>query len=479
LAAGIKPVFSKRINWFKAVLATGFILGVFLLVETIRDYRYVAGHLVFDHLVGEAALHVSFAERLAWEKNPQGREQLRDLLDHVRQESSDQVAWIRVANQQGEVLAQSGDASENSIEARTLDLLLENHTQSVSETRSDSRGDVLVVALPFRFRFEEEWANPRMEPAAIRRPQFKVAEVALFIEGAAGPLGPLRRNLGVSIAAAIALVSSIMVLGLRFGSYLRGRELEQQVALARQVQKELLPSTCPACGELEIAPECLPAGDVGGDYYDIFPVNPANHRQAALLLGDVSGKGVAAGLVMGIVHGAVRTASGSWNGVNHPELASQLNELLRDQTSGERFVSLFWAYYDLDKRELNYVNAGHCPPFLVRRNGNGALETQRLEDGGPVLGLLSGVPYGQGKIGLRPGDLLVMYSDGVVEASNSFDIEFGEERLLKTIQANFSRTAKEIQQEILKEVREFRKGHPLEDDLTLLVIGIAPEERVS
>jgi sigma-B regulation protein RsbU (phosphoserine phosphatase) len=233
--------------------------------------------------------------------------------------------------------------------------------------------------------------------------------------------------------------------------------------LARSVQQELLPKACPACSRLDFVAECLPAWDVGGDYYDVFA---AGRDSVMLVLGDVCGKGLPAALLMGLVHGAVRTAARSPS-LDLAAMAGQLNELLCLRTAGERFVSLFWASCDPGRSVLEYVNAGHLPPVLVR---GGALH--RLTAGGPVLGLLPQAPYQQATLPLHAGDLLVVYSDGLVEAVNASGGEFGEGRLLAAVEAHHHRPVAEVRTAILEAVRAFRGSTPLPDDLTLLVARV-------
>jgi sigma-B regulation protein RsbU (phosphoserine phosphatase) len=386
------------------------------------------------------------------------------------------MAWIRVADQQGDILAESDDPGEPRLTEETLQALLERRAQSVAETHLTPAGEVVVVALPFRFRFPDERPGLTGESPVVGRPKFKLAEVALYLHGTADVFRPLRRNLVVSMAAALALVAAMVVFALRFPSYLRGKELEQQLELARRVQQELLPRECPACEQLDFAAECVPAWEVGGDYYDVFPTRQG---QIALVLGDVSGKGLSAALLIGVVHGAVCTASEVWNGMNHAELTRQVNELLCTRTAGNRFVTLFWAYYDPQQQALRYVNAGHLPPLLVRRGAKEITEVHRLESGGPVLGLLPEASYEPGEAALRADDLLVIYSDGVTEATNASGDEFGDERLWRTIQANAQRSARDLQQEILRQVKEFARREPLRDDLTLLVARVAQQAGAS
>jgi sigma-B regulation protein RsbU (phosphoserine phosphatase) len=146
-----------------------------------------------------------------------------------------------------------------------------------------------------------------------------------------------------------------------------------------------------------------------------------------MVMGDVSGKGVPAALLMGVIHGAVRSSLWSESSLLHESESQELNCLLCESASRERFASMFSCYHDPTACSLSYVNAGHCPPLLVRRNG-GEVEISSLQVGGPVLGILPEAGYEQAKVEVSAGDTLVMYSDGLVEAANSRVEEYGEGR---------------------------------------------------
>jgi sigma-B regulation protein RsbU (phosphoserine phosphatase) len=297
----------------------------------------------------------------------------------------------------------------------------------------------------------------------------RLLEIALYLESASSVFSPLRRNLIVSSLAAFGLAAAMILIWARFPRYVRGKQLEEQLELARKVQADLLPPSNAAFGGLDFAAACVPAWQVGGDFYDVFTTS---QNQVAFVLGDVSGKGLSAALLMGMLHGALRSMR--WMGTpKDQEISwSQLNYLLSTRTGPQRFASLFWGSYDREARMIRYVNAGHPPPLLMRRNGNGTCETSRLEEGGPVLGLIRTATYHQGEVPALPGDLLVLYSDGISEAANSDEEEFGEERLCRVIRENCSLPPSEILGEVLKQVRAFIQKVPPQDDMTLVVARV-------
>jgi len=451
--------------WFKLAVAMGFVLGIVLLVESIATYHNVTSHLAIDHLNSEAGRYVSLLETHAQERKPSGPVELQAVLDEIRREHLGQIAWLRVANQEGEILAQSGEATEERLDDETIQAILGKRQQSVANVRTTPDGEALVVALPFRFRFSSERMGTFAQPDLTGRPRFKLAEVAVFLHGSEDIFRPLMRNLVVSAAAAFALLGSMVIAGLRFRSYIRGKSLEHQATLARRVQQDLLPHDCPACEHLDFAAEFMPFWEVGGDYYDVFRTGDG---KITLVLGDVSGKGLPAALLMSLLHGTVRASVEAGNGSDHSERTVWLNQLLYNRSEDNRFVSLFWANYDIQQAKLQYVNAGHLPPLLVRQSSDGIV-VRRLEKGGPVLGILQVASYEEENIPLQSGDLLVMFSDGVLEATNSKGEEYGEGRLLQAVESCVGCSAAEVQNEVLRQLKEFIGREALQDDLTLLV----------
>jgi hypothetical protein len=453
-------------RWFRLAVAAGFALGVLLLLDTIYTFRYVVRYLVFDHLTAEAGHIVSGIEAAARSGPPAGREALAALLEGVCRARPDQVAWIRVADQDGRVLAGTSGTGGEPLPAAGFASILEGRDPHVSASRATPRGEVLVVMLPFRFQFPEERAA-RAEQRGAGQPRFKIAETALYLDGAAGVFWPLRRALAISLTAAAALLAAMTVLTVQFRRYVQARQIEQQLAVARVVQRELLPQASDVFGSLDFAVEFTPASEVGGDFYDLFRV--ANGG-IALVLGDVAGKGLPAAILMGVIHGAVRAASARWTGTNHAELAAYVNDLLCSRTAGNRYVTLFWGSIDADGRTLRYVNAGHLPPLLFRRDAAGGVAVEPLEEGGPVVGLMPDAPYRVGEVRLDAGDLLVAFSDGLSEAANAVDEEFGSERVISAVTARLDRPPADVLAGILESARAFTAGEPPRDDLCVLVV---------
>jgi phosphoserine phosphatase RsbU/P len=238
---------------------------------------------------------------------------------------------------------------------------------------------------------------------------------------------------------------------------------EHEIAEARAIQEGFLPKEIAQLPGYEIASAWQSARVVGGDYFDVLPFDG---ESCGLCIADVAGKGLPAALLMSNLQAAVR-------GLASPSLApedlcSRLNALLCRNMASDRFVTLFYAHLDGPERRLRYVSAGHNAPFVIHADGS----HERLREGGLVLGVFTNQAFKSAAIRLRTGDRLVLFTDGVTEACNSQDEEFGEDRLLSVLQENRSASAAEIQKSILHSVSEFSHA-PWRDDATLLVVAVA------
>jgi len=457
-------------GWFRLSFAVGFALGVVLLGRIYITYRYVAGDLALDHLAMAAGLHVSRLEERARLDRTGTEADAQNLLEAAVQEQPEQLAWLRVADQTGRVRAAAGRPPDEPLDLGAVEDIISFRQQAVTRLRSTGSGTVVVVVMPFRYRLAVDRLTPGDQETPSGVPRFMIAELGLRPEGFTNPFVALRRSLALSTLAALALMAAMVVGALRFPAYLRGRHLEQQLSLARRVQRGLLPDQPPVTAGLDVAATFEPAEQVGGDYYDVFPTR---HGDVALVLGDVSGKGLPAALVMGLVHGAVRTAAEAGGAATLGESVTDLNGLLHARTSEERFVSLFWGYLNPSTRRFRYVNAGHLPPLLFRRRPSGDWETWRLDTGGPVVGLLPGVAYAQGECMLEVGDRLVLYSDGLLEATDSRDVEFGEQGVVHVVEAEPDGPVAVLCDEIVRQARAFTGQRSFRDDLTVLVVRVA------
>ena len=465
----MRPLGSRYI-WLKLTLTVGSLLALLLLVQSVVTYYQVSRLLVSAELRRQAQQHVASLEREARRLGIRDPTELSRVLDDIRQDAAGAVAWVRIVDMAGHPLAQSGNSSGLPFGEQRLRRALDGFT-AVSEIRQTGARKVLVTVLALRLarRPPVLAAPPDPDRGSVPRPVPRFVEMALYLDSASASFGRLRSNLAVSLSAAIGLLASMILLWLRFPHYVRGKQLERQTELARQVQTDLLPAGGTAIENLDFAAACVPAWQVGGDFYDVFSARDA---RIAIVLGDVSGKGLPAAVVAGVLLGAVRASAWTAGSGEHEASSRRLSELLRTRTSLERFASLFWCYYESESQLLRYVNAGHLPPILVRRNAGGEIDIERLTEGGPVLGLLQKADYRQGQAVVCPGDLLVLYSDGVVEAENRAGEQFDEGRILAAVRENSDRSSAEIRREILSRVHAFLDKEQAQDDLTLIVARI-------
>jgi serine phosphatase RsbU (regulator of sigma subunit)/predicted ester cyclase len=244
----------------------------------------------------------------------------------------------------------------------------------------------------------------------------------------------------------------------RYRAALERTRLEHEVKTAAQIQQALLPAAEYTGAGFEVAAASVPCRAIGGDFLDYFDLPGGAFGFA---LGDVSGKGPPAGLLAAKLQGIL----GAYSRWTHSpaELLTRVNEELTRRTVESRFATL--VYGVLCGGRLAYASAGHNPPLLVGRNG-----VRRLEQGGLILGAFPDVTFEEETVGLDPGDVLVVFSDGITEAVDPDGVEFGEERLLDCILAHREFRATSLLQEVVASVRVFMGGAEQTDDLTALVL---------
>jgi hypothetical protein len=449
--------------WFNLGVGLGAALGLLLLAQSIGTYLQVSKDLVTAELARDARAHVTELEREIRRLGVQTPEALDQEIGEMQQEEASKIAWIKVIDFSGQTIVQRGTPTGPPFDFQQVQLAVARGAPILT-IRDAPDGTVMVNLFPLRLGRRPGTGEPASESGA-SGPRF--VEIALYWNGALENFTRLRTREIISSLAALGLVASMIVLWSRFPHYVHGMQLKQQAELAQSVQADLLLAPDSVFQNLNFAASCVPAWQVGGDFYDVFS---AAQGRVVIAIGDVSGDGLPAAVVAGVLVGAVRASSWLGGSAEHEASSQQLNELLRTRTSLDRFASLFWSYYEPDRRVLRYVNAGHPPPILLRQNRAGDVHIERLGQGGPVLGVLLDAEYRQGTAPIAPGDLLVLYSDGVTEASNASEEEFGEERLLAAIQEDAQKTAAEIRDDILRRVRLVIGEREIQDDLTLVVV---------
>lgn len=238
--------------------------------------------------------------------------------------------------------------------------------------------------------------------------------------------------------------------------------LERDVKIAQEVQARLFPQRAPEVRGVECFGVCRPARAVAGDYYDFLALDA---HQMGIAVGDVSGKGLPAALLMASLQGALRSLASTADG-GPARLARDLNGQVHALTERNRFVTFFWAVLDGETGGVSWVNAGHNAPFVIRTSG--ALE--RLESCGPPLGVLADPAYREKRTTLSPGDLLVLFTDGVTEAEDASEIEYGDGRLEALLRQSASRgeAPRDVCRRVLDAVAAFEAGAEQSDDITVV-----------
>jgi serine phosphatase RsbU (regulator of sigma subunit) len=307
------------------------------------------------------------------------------------------------------------------------------------------------------------------------------------------PFDPTRRALPEPAAAALAKIDAVLVVPagkrafiaaapkLSGGAYdvedidflrsvaeqldaaidrIRMQAEEADFAQASAIQQTLLPREMPRVAGLDVSGVWKPARTMGGDYYDLLVLS---EQELAVCIGDVAGKGMPAALLMSGLQAAVRASASS----SPRDLCERVRRVVVSSLSGGRFVTFFYATVDTAAMRLRWCNAGHNAPLLARADGT----IVHLEEGGPAFSRLFKDSYRESELALRPGDRLVLFTDGVTEASDSTGELFGESRIEQLVQAHPQLTAAALQGELVNAATTFSGGE-LEDDLTLVVVRL-------
>ena len=238
------------------------------------------------------------------------------------------------------------------------------------------------------------------------------------------------------------------------------RHTAQEMEFARQVQGRLFPQKLPPLSTIEYAGRCVQARQVGGDYYDFLSLGSG---RMGIVLADIAGKGISGALLMANLQANLRSQYAVAL-ENLPQLLESVNQLFFESTDDHSYATLFFADYDDSSRRLRYVNCGHLPPLLLRADGG----MERLSATATVLGLFEKWECTTAELELAPGNMLVLYSDGVTEAVNAAGEEFGESRLLDTLKSRFDLPVESLLQAVVDAVQQFRSGEQ-QDDITLVV----------
>jgi serine phosphatase RsbU (regulator of sigma subunit) len=283
------------------------------------------------------------------------------------------------------------------------------------------------------------YLSPRREPEAV------------------ASLMPAVQSLAAQIASAVQSARN-------YAQVLAHHRIAQELATAWRIQASFLPDTLPRIAGWQLAATLKPARETSGDFYDIVPL-PS--KRLGILIADVADKGVGAALYMALTRTLIRTYALEYD--SKPELVlSTVNHRLLTDIHYNTFVTVFYGILDLSTGTLTYCNAGHNPPYLLSAQNGGTVHALRRT--GITLGIIENTTWGQESVQLATGDVLLLYTDGVTEAQNRQEAFFGDRKWLETVQANRGRSAQEIQDALLEEVREFVGDAPQFDDIALMVI---------
>jgi len=246
-----------------------------------------------------------------------------------------------------------------------------------------------------------------------------------------------------------------------FEETLEKQKMEEELALAREIQQKLLPKECPQLEKYEVSGVNISSLHVSGDYFDCIKLN---ENQYCLAIADVSGKGTPASLLMANLQAVLNVLIDSNSSLE--EITGRINNLIHKNTNYDKFITFFIGVLDINENSFTYVNAGHNPPFFMHKDRTIDL----LENGGLILGMMPNVPYEQGKVQLETGDWIVMFTDGVTEAQDEDGEDFDDERLMEVLRTNETVTAEIMKENILAAVKKYTGDVPQSDDITLLVL---------
>ena len=248
------------------------------------------------------------------------------------------------------------------------------------------------------------------------------------------------------------------------------RRAAYEMEIAKQVQARLFPRRSPPLETLEYAGACVPARQVGGDYYDFLNLGPGN---LAFVIADIAGKGIGGALLMANLQANLRSQH-TLALEDLPRFLKSVNSLLHENTPEAGYATLFFGQYQDALRRLRYVNCGHLPPLLLRKNGT----LDRLDPGSTVLGMFSDWACTAAEAELESGDTLLLYTDGITEAMSDDGREFGEEGLIEAVRAECDLPVERLLERVLERVRVF-SGREQEDDIALVIARCCPVARAS
>ena len=438
----------------KAAIPVGATLGVLLISGATQVHRRVRTRL--DRAFFRSAYDArQILENLAARTVAvDSREGLAELLhDEIRDALLPQSIVIYLQDGHGKLHAYAGrlpapaiatDLNEEELTAlagRTEPLEL--NPETIQGTQLESLHPECVV--PIRGSSEG-----RLQGLAVLGPRLSEE-----------PYSSGDKRLLASVASQAAIAMRSISLAEKMAERMEAeRRSEQEMEIARQVQSRLLPQRAPSLTTLDCAGKCIQTRAVGGDYYDFLEFGSG---RLGLVLADISGKGISGALLMANLQANLRSQY-ALALEDLPKLLRSVNHLFYENTETNHYATTFFAIYDDESRRLRYVNCGHNPPLLLRCGG----EVERLDATATVLGLFEEWDCSVAERQLAAGDVLLIYTDGVSEAADEYEEEFGEARLIEQLKADRHKTAHEILEAVISHVQSFSRGEQ-GDDMTLIV----------
>ena len=395
-------------------------------------------------LIVDAAIEMSAADRgFLMLKNETGELEFKVARDRARN------------TLRGDRFAMSRSVVERAIRTNSSVILSSNDSDSEAPGDSVARLDLrTIVCIPLRrFKMRE-----KMGATSFLKPEV----TGLLYVDSRMVTGALSKS-SLSMLESLAFEVSKCLENVRLmGEEKEKQKLEQELAMAYEVQSALLPMIFRQLDRFEVAARSIPCRYVGGDFYDVIALDDG---RAAFVLGDVSGKGISAALLAAIAQGGIQVQLST--GPSLAEVITNLNRVVAQKSAANRFITLFCGLLD-GEGNFSYVNAGHNPPILARSNGRiELLSTESL-----VLGAFDFAEYEAKTTKVAAGDAIIIFSDGVTEAVNGSNEMFGDERLERLVVRSVSLSAEQIRDAIVEQVLNFTHGVPQGDDITLLAIKV-------
>jgi phosphoserine phosphatase RsbU/P len=388
---------------------------------------------------------------------------LENILDIVfEQIPADRGFLLLVDESNGELVCQvaryrvppaSGETPEVSISRHISELVMQQQSVLTSNAQMDSRfaGAQSVILSGLR--------SCMAVPVALKEQVLGM----IYIDN---PYEQRFSQADLQVLTAIASVAAIKIEQSKFlAQELERRRIEQELELAATIQRRILPQDPPQLENLDIVAVNVQCNTVGGDYYDFLPVTD---KTIGLCIADVSGKGIPAALLVSTLQATF------WATMEQPPLTaaiSRINKVIFRSTPSYNYITFFYGLLDRETNVFQSINAGHNAPIVIRQNG----QVARLNKGGCCLGLFEQARYEVEETVLEAGDLILLYTDGVTEAANLQEEEFGETRLIKLLQDYRALPLEEISRRLYRAIEDFVGEAPQHDDLTYLIFRLKPD----